>query len=92
MISTFMKSNASSVVTAIGIWLVLDAVKYPLHIAGILFASYVDTPWECFRNQCDGLTAEWGQSLYWCLGTSLIAAAIFSAAAIVALHRRDLHG
>ncbi len=92
MVSTFMKSNAASVVTAIGIWLVLDAVKYPLGIAPVLFASYVDTPWECFRNQCDGLTAEWGESVYWCLGTSLIAAAIFSTAAIVALQRRNLHG
>lgn len=92
MISTFMKSNASSVITSIGIWLVLDAVKYPLHIADFLFATYVDTPWQCFRAQCDGMTAEWGASLYWCLGTSLVAASIFSIAAIVALQRRNLHG
>ncbi|NUM53983.1 MAG: ABC transporter permease [Candidatus Hydrogenedentes bacterium] len=92
MISTFMKSNAAAVITAIGTWLVLDAVKYPLGIAPVLFASYVDTPWQCFRAQCDGLTAEWGANLYWCLGTSLIAAAIFSTAAIVALQRRNLHG
>lgn len=92
MISTLLKSNAASVITSIGIWLVLDAVKYPLHIADALFASYVDTPWECFRAQCEGMTAEWGQSLYWCLGTSFAAAAIFTTTAIVALHRRDLHG
>lgn len=92
MISTFMKSNAASVITSIGIWLVLDAVKYPLRIAPVLFATYVDTPWEVFRNRCDGLNAEWGPSVYWCLGTSLIAAAIFSTAAVVALQRRNLHG
>jgi hypothetical protein len=92
MISALMKSNAASVITAIGIWLVLDAVKYPLGIAPMLFATYVDTPWEVFRAQCDGLTAEWGASLYWCLGTSLLAAALFSATAIVTIQRRNFNG
>lgn len=92
MISSFMKSNAASVITAIGIWLVFDAVKYPLGISTALFATYVDTPWEIFRAQSDGLTMDWGESVYWCLGTSLITAMIFSTAAIVTIQRRNFHG
>ncbi|MCC6795462.1 MAG: ABC transporter permease [Candidatus Hydrogenedentes bacterium] len=92
MISSFMKSNAASVITSIGIWLLLDAVKYPLGISPMLFATYVDTPWEIFRAQADGLTLEWGDKVYWCLGTSLVAATIFSIAAIVTIHRRNFHG
>lgn len=92
MISTLLRGTAASVVSAIGIWLLIDAVKYPLHIDKIFFASHVDTPWKVFAYQSDGLVANWGTNeVYGCLATSLIAAAIFTGVAIVALHRRNLH-
>ncbi|HRI87020.1 MAG TPA: ABC transporter permease [Candidatus Hydrogenedentes bacterium] len=92
MISTLVRNTGAAVITAIGIWIVSDAVKYPLRIDKYLFGSYVDMPWSVFRAQAEGSLAEWTPDLYWCMGTSAGAALVFCAVAIFSLHRRNLHG
>ncbi|MDZ4860607.1 MAG: ABC transporter permease [Candidatus Hydrogenedentes bacterium] len=93
MVSTYVRNTGAAVITAIGTWIVVDAVKYPLGIAKYLFGSYVDTPWEVFRSQAEGLTVAWiSEKTYWCLGTSAVAAAVFGAVALIGLRRRNFNG
>ena len=90
MISTVVKNTGAAVASAIGFWIVLDAVKYPLGFAPLLFATYLETPWEAFRSCCDGQETAWAPAIYWCLATSGSAILLFSAASMAALHRRNL--
>ncbi len=90
-ISTLTRNSGAAIGTALGLWLFVDAVKYPLHIAPLLFSSYLEAPWQVFTSRCAGVETSWTPTLYYCLGTSLVSAAVFLAAAIVIFDRRNLH-
>lgn len=90
MLSTVVRSTGAAVGAAIGIWVVLDTIKYPLHIAPFLFSSYMEMPWQVFTMNCEGLDAAWAPSVYYCLATSLSSVAVFMAVAIYSLRRRNI--
>ena len=91
-ISVVTRSTGASVGAAIGIWIVLDAVKYPLHIAPVLFSTYFETPWSVFSNRCAGIDSAWTPSIYGCLAASLGSFAVFTILSAVILRRRNLQG
>lgn len=92
MISTLVRNTGAAVITAIGIWLVVDIVKYPLRMSQYLFSSYVEVPWDVFSDRCQGLDAQWDPSvIYWVLGTSLSAGLLFAAVSLIAIRRRNLY-
>lgn len=90
LISTLARNTGTAVGVAIGLWILLNAVKEPLGIGPYLFISYMESPWQVFTLYADGLEASWTPTAYWCLGTSLAAVVVFSAAAMLALQRRNL--
>jgi ABC-type transport system involved in multi-copper enzyme maturation permease subunit len=92
MISTLTRNNGAAIGSAVGIWLLIDAVKHPLRIAPFLFTSYVEAPWQVFTDCCGGLESSWFPAGYYCLGTSAAAFCVFLAVAWYVLNRRDLQG
>ncbi len=90
MLSTLVRNTGAAVGAAIGIWIVLDTVKYPLHIAPFLFSTYMESPWQVFTMNCEGMDATWTPTLYYCLATSLVSIAVFTAVSIFALRRRNI--
>ena len=90
MLSTLVRSTGAAVGAAIGIWIVLDTIKYPLRIAPFLFSTYMETPWQVFTMNSEGMDASWTPSIYYCLATSLCSIAVFTAIAIYALRRRNI--
>lgn len=90
MLSTLVRSTGAAVGAAIGIWIVLDAIKYPLHVAPFLFSTYLESPWYVFTMNSEGIDASWTPELYYCLATSLGSIVVFTAIAIYALRRRNI--
>lgn len=91
MISTFTRSTAAAITAAIGIWIVVDAVKYPLGIAPYLFTTYFEMPWEPFRSIVDNaMEPQWLPEAWYCLGVSLATMAVFTAIAVIVFRRRNL--
>lgn len=90
MLSTLVRSTGAAVGAAIGIWIVLDAIKYPLHIDPFLFSTYMESPWQVFTMNSEGLDASWTPSIYYCLATSLTSIAVFTAISIISLRRRNI--
>ena len=90
MVSTLARSTGAAVGAAVGIWIVCDTLKYPLHIAPFLFSTYMESPWQVFTAHCEGLEASWAPAIYHCLATSLGAVVLFVAIAVVAFHRRNI--
>lgn len=91
-ISVVTRSTGASVGASIGIWVVLDAVKYPLHIAPALFSTYFETPWQVFSSRCVGVDAAWTPGIYACLAASLGSFALFTTLSMLILRRRSLQG
>lgn len=90
MLSTLVRSTGAAVGAAVGIWIVLDTIKYPLHIAPFLFSTYMETPWQVFTMNSEGMDATWTPNLYYCLATSISSIAVFTAVSIYALRRRNI--
>jgi ABC-type transport system involved in multi-copper enzyme maturation permease subunit len=90
MMSTLVRSTGGAVGGAVGVLIAVDIIKHPLHIAPFIFTTYLESPWQVFVSRCDGLQASWFPATAYLLATSLISIAVFLAAAIISLSRRDL--
>lgn len=71
LLSTLTRSPLVAASAATGIWIVLDLVKHPLHIAPYLFTTYLEQPWSVFIGQCDGLPVNWFPMVWYCLASSM---------------------
>ena len=91
MISTFTRNTGAAIGIAIGLWITLDTLKHPLHIAPYLFSTYLETPWHVFAARCEVLDAAWFPEATYCLITSAAALVLFTSIAGYALSRRNLH-
>jgi ABC-2 type transport system permease protein len=91
LISTLCRNTGSAIGVAVGIWVVLDALKYELGFARGWFTTYLDTPWVVFESYCSGLDAAWFPDAGYCLGVCLGTTAVFLSIAAVVLQRRNLH-
>ncbi len=91
MVSSLTRSTGAAVSTTVGVWLVADAVKYPLHLDKLLFSSYLEMPWRIFAERCDGLDPRWFPDAAYAIGASVAAFIVFAGAATFALARRNLH-
>jgi ABC-2 type transport system permease protein len=90
MMSTIAAGAGRAMAAAVGIWLVVDAIKYPLGIDAFLFTSYMEAPWRVFSDRADGLAAEWWNSLRWCAATSVAWTIAFLGVSHAVFVRRDL--
>ncbi len=90
MISVLSRNTGTAVASALGVWILVDLVKYPLGIAPFVFSTYVEAPWQVFANRCDGFADPWLPMAAWCLGTSAVSAAVFFAVSVLVFARRNL--
>ena len=90
MVSSMTRSTGAAVGSAVGIWVVLDVVKYPLRIAPFLFSSWVEAPWNVFAGRADGLDPEWLPDAAPIVVVSVVWTAVFSTAAAFSVWRRNL--
>lgn len=88
--STATKSPAGALAGAVGSWLALDAVKYPLGIDRALFWSYWTFPWEDFRSRSDALPFDGGENVLLTLAVSGAWFIASLAAAVAIFQRRNL--
>lgn len=89
-ISTCTRSTGAAIGSAVGIWLLADAVKYPLRIAPFLFSSYMESSWQVFSDRCNALNAQWLPSAQYGALASLLSMALFFSLAVYILSRRNL--
>ena len=75
---------------AVGGWLVLEFIKYPLGIDFAFFSAYIESPWAVFIARAEGLPASWVHELRNCLFTSVPALVLFTAGAVLAMRNRNL--
>jgi ABC-type transport system involved in multi-copper enzyme maturation permease subunit len=91
MVSSMTTSTGAAVGSAVGIWVAIDAVKYPLRIAPFLFSSWVEAPWNVFAGRADGLDPEWMPDAALIVLVSVVWTALFSTVAAFSVWRRNLH-
>lgn len=90
MIGTLVRNVAAAVTLAVGCWFLLDMFKYPLGIAPYVFTSYLDTPWQPFRDLVSTATPPDWFALMPCVAISLLYGLGFVAVAILVFHRRNI--
>lgn len=93
LISTLNRSHAAAIGWAIGLWLLLDMVKYPLGIQAFVFTTYLET-WQVFAQRADGFPdLGWLPSQpFYTFFVPAVWTAAFVAAAAAVLQRRSLRG
>lgn len=91
MLSTLTRHSAAAIGASIGLWLVVDIAKHPLHFSAYVFSTYFETPWAVFANRSQLLDAAWFPTAKLCLVTSLASAFAFMIIAGYVLSRRNLH-
>ncbi|MCC6144523.1 MAG: ABC transporter permease subunit [Candidatus Hydrogenedentes bacterium] len=89
-ISTVTRSTAAAMTLVIGLWIVVDLLKYRFGVARFLFSSYIEQVWQVFILRCDGINESWMPMVFYCAGSSIGACVLFLILAIWALDRRDL--
>lgn len=90
LVSVCVRNALSAAVLTVGLWLLMDFAKYPLHLDGMLFSSYLETPWGVFEAHCDGLDAPWLAAIREGLLASLAGIGICFGAAALTFQRRNL--
>ena len=88
MISVCTRSAVAAVGAATGIWIVVDMLKYPLHVDAFVFSTYLETPWQVFINRCDAIDSSWWPAAPYCLASSTACVVLCTAVAAVVLRRR----
>ncbi len=89
MVSTFTRNGATATGVTVGLWVLVDLVKYPLGMAPFVFTTYLEMPWQVFSNRCEAVDAYWQPMLYYCLACSGGTFLVCSLVAIVVFHRRN---
>lgn len=90
MISTITRSPSAAVSGTVGLWIVLDLLKNPLHLEPYFFSTYLESPFQIFINRCDAIEIAWSPMLWYCIGTSITALIVFTSIAILVMRRRNL--
>ena len=89
-LSACTKNTAAAIGGAIGIWGLLDAIKYPLHIEQFVFTTYLERPWMLFSDMANGIAVDWTPVVIHAVVVSLVTWAVFSALAAMLVSRKDL--
>lgn len=89
-ISACIRRPLPAALLALGGWLAVDLLKYPLGIAPAVFTTHLETPWNVFAAYGDALPAHWGGVVRDVLLASLPALGVFTAGTVLVVQRRDL--
>lgn len=91
MISAWVRTSGAAITVAVGVWLVMDMLKYGLGIQRYIFSTYWDVPWAVFEGRSLGLNPEWMPNAAWCAATSIVSCIVFTVIACIGMQRRNLH-
>ncbi len=89
-IALLTRTLASAMGTALLLWLLVDMVKHRLGIAPFIFSSYVETPWQPFKDMTQLIEPHWNPGAWHCAAVCGVWFCLFTALALFAMHRRDL--
>lgn len=89
-LSTVVRNTGTAVGSAIGLWVVFDALKYPLRLEQFMFTSYTEFPWRVFVQHCQGIDSYWRPGIFYCVGSCLAAVLVFLTAASLIFRRQDI--
>lgn len=90
MISTAVSSTAGAIGAALGIWILADLLKHPLHVSKFWFSTYIETSWQVFSGRCNGLNPSWWPDTGYAIAVSLAWGVIFTLLAMYLMSRKDL--
>ena len=90
LLSTATRNTAAAIATAIGGWIVIEIIKYPLNIAPYIYSTYAETPWTVFNDRCNAWETSFLPDAYWGMGLSFVYILLFSSMALFILGRRNL--
>ena len=88
--STMTRSAGTAASLSIGTWIALDLIKYPLGISSMVFTTYLETPWDVFASQCDGLEVAWFPMVFYCVLSSSVVIVVSTLSGLILFRRRDL--
>jgi hypothetical protein len=89
-ISVCTRSAVTAVSVTVGLWILIDLLKYPLGIEAYVFTTYLEGVWQVYNERCLGLDGAWTPMAYYTIGSSLAVIAVSFATAITVLERRNI--
>lgn len=92
LVSTLAGNALGAATVTVALWLLIDLVKYPLHIEQFVFTSYLEAPWAVFQNRCDAIDTAWFPMTGYCLATSGIVFVVSVTIAVAVLEKRNFSG
>ena len=90
LISTCTRRPLAAITLVLGLWILLNVVKYPLGIDAFVFSSYLERPWEVFNYRCDNIETSWMPMLSYCVATSVGTFAVCVGGALFIFARRNV--
>jgi ABC-type transport system involved in multi-copper enzyme maturation permease subunit len=90
MFSVTCRNPVTAVIVSLGIWIIADLIKYPLHIESWVFTTWLESPWQVFINRCDALDGAWFPMTWYCLGTSGAVLVFSFAFSVLIMHYRNI--
>jgi ABC-2 type transport system permease protein len=90
VLSTATRNSTAAIATAIGTWLFIETIKYPLNISQYVYSTYAESPWTIFNDRCNAFDASFIPSAYWGTGISLGYIIVFTSISLFILGRRNI--
>lgn len=92
LLSSLTRSPLAAATGTVGLWIVLDLVKYPLGIEQFVFSTYLEKPWSIYISRCDGIDSYWFPMTWYCLGVPGITFLVFTLLTLLVMRRRNFSG
>ena len=90
MLSTMTRNTTAAIGMAVGGWIFIETIKYPLNIAPYLYSTYAEAPWTVYNDRCNAFDVSFFPDAYWAIGIPLIYIAAFASISLFILGRRNL--
>lgn len=90
LLSTTTRNTTAAIGAAIGCWLFIETLKYPLNISRYVYSTYAELPWAIFSDRCNAFDSSFLPQGYWGIGVSLVYILIFSGVGLFILGRRNI--
>ncbi len=91
-VSSATRNPAGAIGIAVGGWLLIDAIKYPLGVDAYVFTSYLELALQPYRDQIEGGHGAWWPMPLQSLAVSLGSFLLFAYGAVFLTNRRNLSG
>lgn len=90
LLSTTTRNTTAAIAVAIGAWIFIETIKYPLNIAPYIYSTYAESPWTVYTDRCNAFNPSFLPDAYWGIGVSLAFILLFSSLSLFIFGRRNL--